>query len=230
MPHPVVLCWSGGKDSALALDALLRDGRFSVVSLVTTVTREYDRISMHGVRRELLRAQAAALGMPLAEAEIPPGATNEQYESAMAAVLTPFREQGVDTVVFGDLFLTDIRAYRERQIAALGMNCTFPLWGLDTTQLAERFVRDRFRAVICCIDPNQLAPEFCGREFDEDFLNDLPPAVDPCGENGEFHTFVYDGPNFSTPLDVERGEIVNRDGFWYCDIMPYQPAAQCTPI
>lgn len=225
MARPIVLCWSGGKDSALALDALLHNAEWEVVSLLTTVTRDFDRISMHGVRRALLAAQVAALGLPLAEAEISPGATNEQYESEMARVLTSFREQGVRTVAFGDLFLADIRAYRERQISALGMKCVFPVWGLDTTDLAHRFVRDGFRAITCCVDPRQLDQSFCGRELDEAFLRDLPAGVDRCGENGEFHTFVYDGPNFSTPIDIDRGEVVNRDGFWYCDIMQRTRAA-----
>lgn len=218
MTEPIILCWSGGKDSALALAALSADPQYEVVSLVTTVTSEYDRISMHGVRRSLLRDQADAIGLPLFEVEIPPRASNADYESAMAEMLTTFQGNGVNRAAFGDLFLADIRAYRERQMSAVDMACLFPVWGRDTRTLAGEFVADGFRAVLCCVDPKQLGRAFCGREIDYAFLDELPDGVDPCGENGEFHTFVFDGPVFSRPVPIERGEIVCRDGFWYCDL------------
>lgn len=229
MAIPVAIGWSGGKDSALALNALLRDEQYRVAGLVTTVTRDFGRISMHGVRRELLHQQAAALQLPLTEVFIPRGASNSDYESAMAAALTELRDRGIGTVAFGDLFLADIRAYRERQVAGLGMECLFPVWGEDTAELAERFIADGFRATICCVDPARLPQTFCGRAFDQSLLDDLPEGVDPCGENGEFHTFVSDGPGWSRPVDVECGEVVSRDGFWYCDLIPRAFGAQLLP-
>jgi uncharacterized protein (TIGR00290 family) len=223
MPEPVLISWSGGKDSALALAEVLRDGRYEVAGLVTTVTRGYDRISMHGVRRALLHAQAESLGLPLVEAVISPGASNAEYEAALAEVLTRYKAVGVGRVVFGDLFLSDIRAYRERQLAALGMECLFPVWGRDTVELAGEFVAAGFRAILCCVDPRQLDRSCCGRELDAAFLADLPEGVDPCGENGEFHTFVFDGPLFDHRIGCRRGEVVGRDGFWYCDLVPEVP-------
>jgi uncharacterized protein (TIGR00290 family) len=219
MGEPVIISWSGGKDSALALAEILRDDLYDVIGLLTTVTRDYDRISMHGVRRELLRSQADSLGIPLTEAVIRAGASNADYEAAFAGALADFRAAGIRRVVFGDLFLADIRAYRARQLADLGMECLFPVWGRDTAQLAEEFVAAGFGAVLCCVDPRQLDGSFCGREFDAALLSDLPAGVDPCGENGEFHTFVYDGPIFRCPVSCHRGEVVSRDGFWYCDLI-----------
>jgi len=218
MSEPVIISWSGGKDSALALAETLRDARYDVIGLLTTVTRDYDRISMHGVRRDLLRDQVEAIGVPLTEAVICAGASNADYEAAFADAIAEFRTAGVGRVVFGDLFLTDIRAYRERQLAALGMQCLFPVWGRDTARLACDFVAAGFRAFLCCVDPRQLDGSFCGREFDATLLDDLPAGVDACGENGEFHTFVYDGPIFGRPVPCHRGEVVSRDGFWYCDL------------
>jgi uncharacterized protein (TIGR00290 family) len=219
LPEPVIISWSGGKDSALALAESLRDDSYEVMGLLTTVTRDYDRISMHGVRRALLWEQAVSLRLPLTEAVIGAGASNTEYEAAFAASLAEFRAAGVRRVVFGDLFLADIRAYRERQLAALGMQCLFPVWGRDTTKLAGEFVAAGYRAVLCCVDPRRLDGPFCGREFDAALLGDLPEGVDPCGENGEFHTFVYDGPIFDRPVACRRGEVVSRDGFWYCDLV-----------
>jgi uncharacterized protein (TIGR00290 family) len=220
MSEPIIMCWSGGKDSALALAELTADPRYEVVSLLTTVTSEYERISMHGVRRSLLQDQAEAIGLPLVEVEIPPRASNADYESAMKETLLTFQQDGVRRAAFGDLFLTDIREYRERQMALIDMECLFPVWGRDTRQLASDFVADGFRAVLCCVDPNQLDPAFCGRKIDDTFLDELPDGCDHCGENGEFHTFVSDGPVFRRPVLFERGEIVYRDGFWYCDLLP----------
>jgi len=220
--QPVVVAWSGGKDSALALREIVGDARYRVAALLTTVTAEYDRISMHGVRRSLLRRQAESLGLPLEEVMISPGATNDEYETNMGGALAALRTRisGLDTVVFGDLFLADIRAYRERMLARLGLRGLFPLWLRDTRTLAHEFVRLGYRAVLVCVDAAQLAGAFAGREFDADLLRELPPDVDPCGENGEFHTFVYAGPGLREPVPHERGPLVVRDGrFVYCDLV-----------
>jgi uncharacterized protein (TIGR00290 family) len=219
---PVLVAWSGGKDSALALREITRDGRYRIAALLTTVTGEYDRISMHGVRRTLLRRQAESLGLPLEEAVISPGATNDEYEASMGAALEGLRGRvpGLDTVVFGDLFLRDVRAYRERMLARIGMRGLFPLWQRDTRALAHEFIRLGYRAVLVCVDAAQLAGEFAGREFDTALLQDLPPEVDPCGENGEFHTFVYAGPELRQPVSHTRGPVVVReDRFVYCDLV-----------
>ena len=226
---PVVICWSGGKDSALALHALLCDDHYEVAGLVTTLTRDFGRISMHGVRRELLHAQAEVLGLPLTEALIGCGASNAEYEAAMATALRDWSMRGVRTVAFGDLFLADIRAYRERQMAALGLDWVFPVWGQDTTELARRFIDDGFRARICCVDPRQLPSDLCGREFDHRFLADLPAQADPCGENGEFHTFVYDAADFRAPIELTCGDVVSRDGFCYCDLIPHASGKPLEP-
>ena len=224
--QPVVVAWSGGKDSALALREIVGDARYRVAALLTTVTAEYERISMHGVRRSLLRRQAESLGLPLEEVMISPGATNDEYETNMGGALAALRTRisGLDTVVFGDLFLADIRAYRERMLARLGLRGLFPLWLRDTRSLAHEFVRLGYRAVLVCVDAAQLAAEFAGREFDADLLRALPPAVDPCGENGEFHTFVYAGPGLRQPVQCERGPVVLRDDrFVYCDLVDTTP-------
>jgi len=221
-PQDVLVAWSGGKDSALALREILSDGCYRVTALLTTVTGEYDRISMHGVRRTLLERQAASLGLPLEQVVISPGATNDEYEGKMAATLAALRDRvpGLDTVVFGDLFLADIRAYRERMLARIGMRALFPLWRRDTPALAHEFIRLGYRAVLVCVDAHQLAAEFAGREFDGDLLRDLPSTVDPCGENGEFHTFVYAGPGLRHEVRHERGPVVLRDRrFVYCDLV-----------
>jgi len=217
-----VIAWSGGKDSALALREIQCDARYRVAALVTTVTTQYDRISMHGVRRSLLRRQAESLELPLEEVSISPGASNDEYEAAMRATfeLLGGRITGLDTVVFGDLFLADIRSYRERMLGQIGMKGLFPLWLRDTRVLAHEFVRLGYRAVLACVDTMQLSREFAGREFDASLLRDLPPAVDPCGENGEFHTFVYAGPGLRRPVEHARGAIVLRDNrFVYCDLV-----------
>ncbi len=222
VPQDVLVAWSGGKDSTLALREILGDARFRVAALLTTVTAEYDRISVHGVRRTLLRRQTESLGLPLEEVVISPGASNDEYETSMSAALTALRTRvsGLDTVVFGDLFLADIRAYRERMLARIGMRGLFPLWLRDTRALAHEFVSLGYRAVLVCVDSAQLAGGFAGREFDAELLRDLPREVDPCGERGEFHTFVYAGPGLRQPVTHERGPVVVRDGrFVYCDLM-----------
>lgn len=215
----VVLSWSGGKDSALALAELRRAGTHEVMGLLTTVTREYDRISMHGVRRALLEAQARATGLPLTVVEISAGAPNGEYEARMAEALERFRGEGVRTIAFGDLFLEEIRRYREERLESVGMRAIFPLWGRDTAALAREFVERGFRAVLACVDSQQLDGAFAGREFDARLLAELPPSVDPCGENGEFHTFVHAGPVLSRPVPVRAGEVIRRDGrFDFCDL------------
>jgi uncharacterized protein (TIGR00290 family) len=216
----IVLGWSGGKDSALALHALRSEQGFRVEALLTTVTDEYDRVSMHGVRQQLLRMQAAAIGLPLTEARIPPAASNALYEQSFSEALAPYRARGIRRVAFGDLFLADIRAYRERLLATLGMTGVFPLWGLDTRTLAVEFIRLGFRAVLVCVDAKSLDASFAGRTFDLELLKDLPPGVDPCGENGEFHTFVTDGPIFRTPLAFTPGTIVRRGDHVFADLLP----------
>ena len=219
--RPVVLAWSGGKDSGLALAALRADPAVDVVAVLTTVTRDYDRISIHGVRRAVLEAQVAALGLPLIEVTIPAAATNVAYEQAFAAALAVFRNERPDVrhMAFGDLFLADVRAYRERVLPALGWTPVFPLWGRDTPALAQEFVRAGYRAILTCVDTTQLGAELAGREFDASLLAELPATVDPCGERGEFHTCVYAGPIFRYPLPVRAGERIRRDGrFEYCDV------------
>jgi uncharacterized protein (TIGR00290 family) len=216
----VLLSWSGGKDSALALREIIESRRYSVKALLTTVTEEFDRISMHGVRRNLLSAQATTLGLPLEEVWIPKSASNEIYEARMRTVLTRYKERGVEQVAFGDLFLQDVRSYREEKLAQIGMTGMFPLWGRDTGKLAREFIEAGFRAVVCCVDPRKLPGEFCGREYDIAFLESIPATVDPCGENGEFHTFVYAGPIFSNEIPITKGQVVLRDGFYFADLVP----------
>lgn len=218
---PIALAWSGGKDSSLALAALREDPTVEVVALVTTVTRDYDRISMHGVRRAVLEAQVAQLGLPLIEALIPAAASNLIYEESLATALGVLRQQypQVRQLAFGDLFLEDVRAYRERVLPSLGWMPLFPLWGRDTAALAREFIGAGFRAVLACVDTTQLAAEFAGREFDAALLRELPPTVDPCGERGEFHTCVYAGPIFRQPIPIQVGDRVRRDDrFEYCDL------------
>jgi uncharacterized protein (TIGR00290 family) len=220
---PIALAWSGGKDSTLALERLSADPDYRVVALVTTVTSGYERIAIHGVRRSILHRQADALGIPLVEAEIPPSASNSTYEAAFAGALEHARtycEAPLDACAFGDLFLADVRAYREAMLAKLGWRGAFPLWGEDTTRLAARFIEGGHRAVVSCVDTTQLDASFCGRDFDAAFLADLPRNIDPCGENGEFHTCVHASPLFRSPIALKRGERVLRDErFQYVDLV-----------
>ena len=215
----MALSWSGGKDSALALWALRQEG-VEPASLLTTLTEDYDRISMHGVRGELLRAQAAATGVELVEIGIPAACPNEVYEQRMAAALASPPLADVPTIAFADLFLEDIRAYREERLTGAGREALFPVWGRDTAELAREFIAAGFEAVLVCVDPAQIDPSFVGRPFDEELLADLPASADPCGENGEFHTFVHAGPIFEHPIQVEPGETVTRDGFAFQDLLP----------
>jgi uncharacterized protein (TIGR00290 family) len=219
----VVLSWSGGKDSALALQALRADETIEVVALLTSVTREYDRISVHGVRRSLLEHQAGRLGLPLIVIELDPVTTNDAYENAFLRALERIDHElpEVTAIAFGDLFLADVRAYRERLLEGTGFEPLFPLWGLDTAELARRFVRDGFAARLVCVDTTQLDRSFAQRPFDDSLLADLPPGVDPCGERGEFHTFVSFGPGYDAPVEYNVGEIVLRDQrFAYADLLP----------
>lgn len=218
-PSIALVAWSGGKDCTLALREALADPAIRVAGLLTTVTEDHDRVTMHGVRRSLLHAQARSLGLPLFEVAIPRDCPNAVYEQRMSdALRAQSEERGVGAVVYGDLFLADVRAYRERQLEPLGLRSLFPLWQRDTAAVARRFIDDGFRALLCVIDPRQLDPSFVGREYDHPLLRDLPETADPCGENGEFHTFVHGGPLFRQPLGIERGEIVQRGGFWFCDL------------
>ena len=219
--RPIALAWSGGKDSSLTLAALRADPTVEVVALVTTMTRDYDRISMHGIRRAVLDAQVAALGLPLVEVIIPAAASNRVYEEALAVALAVLRQQHPDVrhLAFGDLFLEDVRAYRERLLPPLGWTPVFPLWGRDTAALARDFVGAGYRAILTCVDTTQLGAEFAGRDFDAALLAELPATVDPCGERGEFHTCVYAGPIFQQPVAIQVGTRVRRDGrFEYCDL------------
>ncbi len=216
----IVLSWSGGKDSVMALYELLKAGSYEIVALLTTVTETVDRISMHGVRRSLLRRQAEALGFPLHIVSIPPRANNAIYEARMEERLRHYQRQGIRQVAFGDIFLEDIRTYREEHLARVGLQAVFPLWKRETHQLARAFIESGFRAVVTCVDPNALDPSFLGRLIDDAFLRALPSNVDPCGENGEFHSFVFDGPIFREPIAFSLGGKVERDGFWFCDLLP----------
>jgi uncharacterized protein (TIGR00290 family) len=222
MREPIVLSWSGGKDSSLALAALQADSAVEVVALLTSVTRGYDRISIHGVRRTLLEAQARGLGLPLFEVALEPACSNADYEAAFRSAAHELRARfpTLRRIAFGDLFLGEVRAYREALLASVGLEGHFPLWALDTRTLAERFVALGYRARLVCVDTTQLAPSFAGRPFDARLLADLPASADPCGERGEFHTFVSDGPIFTTPVSHGVGEVVMRDDrFAYCDLL-----------
>ncbi|HEU4665017.1 MAG TPA: ATP-binding protein [Dokdonella sp.] len=222
MSRPLLLAWSGGKDSALALERLQSDPAWRVAGLLTSVTDAYDRISIHGVRRSILHAQAAALGLPLFEATLAPDADNAAYEASFAAALARARAcgPGFDAIAFGDLFLADVRAYREALLARLGCSGVFPLWGEDTRRLAHAFVERGHRAIVCCVDTSQLDGAFCGRDYDSALLGELPRGCDPCGENGEFHTCVHGGPLFARPIELARGELVLREErFAYVDLV-----------
>lgn len=214
------MCFSGGKDSVLALSEIARAGTYSVDILLTTVTDEYNRVSMHGVRRTLLLQQAAAIGVPLTEVVVPPATTNEAYEREMGRAFARLRETGIRRVAFGDIFLEDLRRYRERQLSAWDLECVFPLWQRDTSQLARQFVAAGYKAVLVCVNPKVLDASFAGRAFDSALLADLPSDVDPCGENGEFHSFVFDGPVFRQPVGIAPGPVVERDDFVFADLVP----------
>lgn len=221
----VWLAWSSGKDSAWALHSIRQSGEFDVVALLTTVNRTHQRVAMHAVREALVEMQAEAAGLPLVKVPIPSPCTNEIYERAMAEAMARARAEGVYHVVFGDLFLEDIRAYREKQLAACGMTPVFPLWLKDTQQLAEQMITGGLSAYLTCVDPRKLDRKFAGRRFDAQFLRDLPIGVDLCGENGEFHTFANAGPMLAREIPVSVGEIVERDSFIFADLLPATTSA-----
>ncbi|MGD0688478.1 MAG: ATP-binding protein [Candidatus Bathyarchaeia archaeon] len=214
-----ILSWSSGKDSAMALYRTLASKQFEVVCLLTTLSQPFRRVSMHGVREELLDRQAGSLGIHLEKVLIPYPCPNAVYEEKMRNTLSLWKERGVTHVIFGDLFLEDIRRYREANLSQLDLTPVFPIWGTDTTSLAREMLEVGFRAVLTCVDPKKLDGKFAGRQFDSSLLEDLPPMVDPCGENGEFHTFVYDGPIFRESIPVEIGQSVLRDGFQFADVL-----------
>jgi uncharacterized protein (TIGR00290 family) len=221
-----VVAWSSGKDSAFALHVARKAGDVEIAGLLTTVTSTFARVSMHAVREELLDLQAQALGLPVRKVAIPWPCPNEQYEREMARALEAERARGVTRVIFGDLFLADIRAYRESRLAGTGIEPAFPLWGRDTRALAHEMLASGLRAIVTCVDPRQLDRAFAGRQLDETFLAELPESVDPCGEKGEFHTFAWAGPMFRTPLSVTAGEVVERDGFVFADLLAAGGRAQ----
>ena len=221
MREKVLFAWSSGKDSARSFFELKRDANYEITGLMTTVTEGYERISMHGVRVALLEQQAEVMGMPLEKVYIPKESSNESYETAMKHCLYTHKAHGVSAVAFGDLFLEDLKNYREKRLSEAGMKAIFPLWKRDTKELAYSFIRLGFKAIVTCVDSQALDGSFAGRFYDEQFLADIPSSVDACGENGEFHTFVYEGPIFKRPLLFERGGVVVRENrFYFCEIVP----------
>ncbi len=220
MNEKILFSWSGGKDSAMALYVLQKTGGYEISALLTTVTEDYDRISMHGVRRILLEQQAESLYLPLEKICITKNASNDEYETKMRAKLMDYQSRGVSSVVFGDIFLEDLKKYREENLSRIGMKGIFPIWKRDTTELANAFIDSGFKAVITCVDSKALDKTYAGRLYDKQFLSDLPSSVDPCGENGEFHSFAYDGPIFREKIAFAIGEIVLRDNrFYFCDLI-----------
>lgn len=216
----VVVSWSGGKDSAWTLHTLRQQSeKYIVLGLLTTINQTFNRIAMHGVRRELLEEQARAAGLPLWVVPLPSPSTNEHYERRMKNALYFLKRLGIDALAFGDLYLQDIRQYRETQFGKCGLELLFPIWGVPTRQLAKEILRSGIKARLSCVDPRAVPASWAGREYDEKLLADLPPSADPCAENGEFHTFVYSGPMFRTPIPIANGEIVERDGFVFCDLV-----------
>jgi uncharacterized protein (TIGR00290 family) len=221
MTEKVLLTWSGGKESAMALYELRRSHDYEVADLLTTVTEDYNRISMHGVQTTVLELQAECLGIGIEKISITQNSSNEEYEAKMRDKLVDYQSRGISSVVFGDIFLEDVRKYREENLSKIGMRGFFPLWKRDTTELAHTFIDLGFKAVVTCVDSDVLDRAFVGRVFDKQFLSQLPPTVDPCGENGEFHSFVYDGPIFRKRVAHKKGEVILRDNrFYYCDLIP----------
>lgn len=213
------MSWSGGKDSALALWRLRRDPAFDLRAVLTTITEGFNRISMHAIRENFLTRQASEIGLPVVRVPIPPNCPNALYQERMSNALDDPRIADVVHFAFGDLFLEDVRAYRETQLTTAGKQGVFPLWGENTAELARSFINDGFRAIVTCVDPRRMDASFAGRYFDESLLRDLPEGVDACGENGEFHTLVFEGPIFTRPIRVEVGEVVSRAGFVFCDVL-----------
>ncbi|MDB5389532.1 MAG: ATP-binding region [Planctomycetaceae bacterium] len=222
MQPQALLSWSSGKDCAWTLHTLRQQAEIDVVGLVTTFNEAFDRVAMHGVRMDFVAAQAAAAGLPLWKVPLPWPCSNEIYELRMQTVFEQARSQGISHFAFGDLFLEEIRAYRERQLAGTGLEPIFPIWGTaaDTSRLANDMLEAGLRATLTCVDPRQLDPQFAGREFNAALLAEFPASVDPCGERGEFHTFCHTAPIFDCPIPVQVGDIVERDGFWFADLSP----------
>lgn len=242
MKEKVIFCWSGGKDSALALNRVLRDGRYEVVGLLTTCNDHFQRVSMHGVRLELLEAQARAIGLPLEKVFVSQRSSNEEYQQKMAACLAAYQARGVTACVFGDIFLEDLRQWRDGNLAKIGLRGIYPLWKIDSRELIREFFELGFGTVICCTNDAYLGEDAVGRNIDEEFIRTLPAGVDPCGENGEFHSFAFAGPIFREPVRFKTGEKVYRPiemthptttpgsyvcssprqtrGFWFCDLLP----------
>ena len=225
MKKKILLSWSSGKDSAWTLYLLKQQQTYEVSGLITTINSAFDRVAMHSSRRVLVEMQAAAAGLPLIAVPLPWPCSNVDYECAMKKVCDEAVAQDVSAIAFGDLFLEDIRAYRERQLKDTGLEPLFPVWKVPTAELASDMIRSGLKAKLVCIDPKKLSPDFAGRDFDRQLLRDLPAGVDPCGENGEFHSFVYAGPMFNREIPVTAGERVERDGFWYADLLPQEHSA-----
>lgn len=213
----ILVSWSSGKDCAWALHLLRRQPGIEIFALLTTINSEFDRVAMHGTRTALLEAQASAADLPLWKIPLPWPCSNEEYERCMADVCLRASSEGIDAIAFGDLFLRDVRAYREKQLQSTGIEPLFPLWNIPTSELARSMIAGGLRSKLVCVDSRQLDPSFAGRDFNAALLHDLPTTVDPCGENGEFHSCVYNGPMFSRPIALDAGEIVTRDGFFYAD-------------
>ena len=228
MRKKILVSWSSGKDSAWALHVLRQRDDIEIVGLLTTLNQHFDRVAMHGVRRVLVQSQAKAAGLPLWEAPLPWPCSNQEYEQVMAGVCAKAIENGITAVAFGDLFLEDVRKYREDQMKRAGLEPIFPIWGRNTRELLEKMLAAGLHARIVCVDPSKVPAEFAGRDLDFRCMEELPAGVDPCGENGEFHTFVYDGPMFACPIAIESGEIVTRDNFVYADVFPAGAALQIT--
>jgi uncharacterized protein (TIGR00290 family) len=219
-----LVSWSSGKDSAWTLHVLRQSNEYEIVGLLTTLNASFDRVAMHGVRRELLEAQAKAAGLPLWKVPLPWPCSNQEYEAAMSVACTKAIDAGVQAVAFGDLFLEDVRRYREERMRAVGLTPLFPIWKRDTRQLINEMCAAGVRSRIVCLDPQKLPASFAGRDLSQSLVDEFPPGIDPCGENGEFHTFVYDGPMFAHAIPVESGEVVTRDGFVFADLTLHTPA------
>jgi uncharacterized protein (TIGR00290 family) len=219
-----LVSWSSGKDSAWTLHILRQSNEYEIVGLLTTINGNFDRVAMHGVRRELLEAQADATGLPLWKVPLPWPCSNQEYETAMNAACTKAIDAGVQAVAFGDLFLEDVRQYREDRMRGIGLSPLFPIWKRDTRQLINEMCAQGVRSRIVCLDPQKLPASFAGRDLDSQLINEFPPAIDPCGEKGEFHTFVHDGPMFARAIPIENGEVVTRDGFVFADLTLHAPA------
>ena len=216
----VMLSWSSGKDSAWSLHTIQQSNEYEVVGIFTTVNAEFQRVAMHGVRLELLKQQARVMDLPVTVIDIPWPCSNTEYENAFSAFVSQAIQEGIEGIVFGDLFLEDIRQYRIAQLADTGLSQIFPLWLMPTDELARTMLKAGLKAIVTCVDPQQCPGEFAGREFNAEFLAELPSSVDPCGENGEFHTFVFDSPSYTNPIAIRVGEVVERGGFIFADVLP----------